>query len=74
MDLAVERSLVRLFEADPVLRRQVLERGRPIYVRDARRLTEFRVRSWMEYLDLQPYRERTIRGLAAHLGGKAAHG
>lgn len=55
---AGEPDLVLLNDADPVLRRQVIERGRPLLVIDEDHAREFRVRSWMEYLDLAPIRER----------------
>lgn len=65
---AGEPDLVLLERADPVLRRQVFERGRPLLVRDAERVNDFRVRSWMEYLDLAPIRERILAARRGHLG------
>ncbi len=55
-----EVDLTLLDRADPVLRRQVFEHGRPLLVRDPARAIEFRVRSWAEYLDLAPYRDRVL--------------
>ncbi len=65
---AGEPDLVLLDRADPVLRRQVYETGRPLYVRDADRDVDFRVRSWMEYLDLAPIRARIIAARRAAVG------
>jgi predicted nucleotidyltransferase len=63
-----EIDVVVLDHADPVLRRQVFEKGRPLWIGDRWRVIGFRVLSWMEYLDLEPYRQRVLKAKAGASG------
>jgi len=53
-DLAGRRvDLADLLECDPILRMQVLRRGRPFFVRDAQALSEFRMTTPSLYFDVK---------------------
>ena len=46
-------DLADLLEADPILRMQVLRRGRAFYVRDAKALADFRMKTPSLYFDVK---------------------
>jgi predicted nucleotidyltransferase len=53
-DVAGRRvDLSDLLRTDPILRMQVLRRGRPFFVRDAEALTEFRMKTPSLYYDVK---------------------
>lgn len=59
-------EIVFLNEAGPVLRRQILSTGKPVYVRDRKALVRFKARTWIDYMDWQPYQARLDRAVRSY--------
>jgi predicted nucleotidyltransferase len=63
-----EIDVVDIDRATTLLRWEVARGGQVLVCRDRDELTEFRARASLEYLDIQPHRERQARGLRRALG------
>ncbi len=66
---ALERGadVVILNTAPPVLRYAIIQEGRPIYTRSARKKLDFELKVTNEYMDYQPVLKRYHRRLRARL-------
>jgi predicted nucleotidyltransferase len=56
-------DIVILNEAGAVLRHQVLSTGKLIWVADPKALVRFKARTWIDYMDWQPYQARLDRSV-----------
>ena len=62
-DIKEDIDIVILNEAGAVLRHQVLSTGKLIWGADPKALVRFKARTWIDYMDWQPYQARLDRSV-----------